>query len=409
MLSPSTALLVFISLAYASPLTNAFLTHRDKTPTSGDRCRAVADNDLYGNGVRIGMYLQWGAGFVLRNLESWETRSQVRIASNILASAVALATVINVCKGTALSVDYLMSYYLTVVLFYAESYNLEIRVKSTVVINDSIHKTEILALHADLPLVFQNVYFTAFTIFGAWYWLKGIALTTDPVCGGKAALLGVFNIQSRTWTHAAAALAIITAIAFIMVFFLHITSFYDGIGSGAKLVAIEYAKVVEFISGGYRGKDSNTIWEWKTEMKPLLRPAFPGIPSLSAGKALGFLLRFIHYFLINLAGPLIAIVSVERMVAANYLSTAPAFDSAGQIIALFTGMTSAILACWKLFKKGWKLWRTNDNSRPDGMDEATTLQSTAKDEISLPKDMPVEEKPDRPDRALEVREQNVMG
>src|SRR5215471_15522187 len=111
-----TIILLVVSLTYAAPFSRPFLSRRADTSNPHDQCTTVADNDLYGTGVRIGMYLQWAAGFALRNFESWETRPRVRTASNILASAVALATAINVCRGTALSVDYLLSYYLTVVL-----------------------------------------------------------------------------------------------------------------------------------------------------------------------------------------------------------------------------------------------------------------------------------------------------
>ncbi|KAH6668538.1 hypothetical protein B0J14DRAFT_168813 [Halenospora varia] len=119
---------VITSLAYAHPSSNFMLTPRADGTTPDNHCATIANNDLYGKGVRIGMYLQWAAGFLLRNFdETWEARSRVRTSSNILASAVALATVINICQGIALSVDCLLSYYLTVVLFYAESYNLEIK------------------------------------------------------------------------------------------------------------------------------------------------------------------------------------------------------------------------------------------------------------------------------------------
>jgi hypothetical protein len=50
-------------------------------PRSTDDCVTNADNDLYGKGVRIGLYLQWASGFILRNLESFEVRTRVRVAS----------------------------------------------------------------------------------------------------------------------------------------------------------------------------------------------------------------------------------------------------------------------------------------------------------------------------------------
>jgi hypothetical protein len=52
------------------------------------------------------------------------TGPRVRITNNALCAAIALAVTIDVVRRSALSVNYLLSYYLTVALFYAESYNL---------------------------------------------------------------------------------------------------------------------------------------------------------------------------------------------------------------------------------------------------------------------------------------------
>jgi hypothetical protein len=392
------ALLFYVtSLASTAPLSSSSLSPRADTPTPDDHCRTIADNDLYGRGVRIGMYLQWAAGFVLRNFESWESRARVRTASNVLAAAVALATVINVCQGTALSVDYLLSYYLTVVLFYAESYNLEIRVDEDYEPTnpDPEEALRTFELHADLPLVFQNVYFTAFTLFGAWYWLKGINSTTDPVCGGNAALLSIFDIRSSIWTHAATALAIIAGMAFIMVFLIHLATLSKGIGSGPKMMAVYYARAVFYGSGViiYRSEGDGDAVDplgRKLYWKSLLKPGFPVMDSLSVVRLLRLFRDLIHYFLIYLAGPLIAIVSVERMVEANHLVTTSAFGSAGQIIALFTGITSAVLACWEIPKKWCNSGRTDTNRRSSHTER--TQDSPAEGEGSSGNDRPMTEK-----------------
>lgn len=319
--------------------------------TPEDQCATITDVDLYGTGIRIGMYLQWAAGFILRNSPCFEARPRVRTASNILASAVALATVINICQGTALSVDYLMSYYLTVVLFYAESYNLEIRDNTA---NADVRQeegdVETLELHADLSLVFQNIYFSAFTLFGAWYWLRGIELLQDRACGAKAAMLAVFDIRSYAWTRAAAGLAVIGGFAFLMVFFIHLTSLVDGIASGPRLVAIKYAGAMAPLSSRF-----GTAYFYKILLRNALKPAFPGLSSGSISfHPIQLVVDLVHYFLVYLAGPLIAIVSAERMVAANMLVTSSAFGSAGQIIPLFTGLASCLLACWEVARNYWE-------------------------------------------------------
>lgn len=46
---------------------------------------------LYGIGVRIGLHMQWLAGFLLRNLDdSWKTVSSVRAANIAVSAALSL-------------------------------------------------------------------------------------------------------------------------------------------------------------------------------------------------------------------------------------------------------------------------------------------------------------------------------
>ncbi|KAI9769052.1 MAG: hypothetical protein M1839_003816 [Geoglossum umbratile] len=354
------------SASYALPTPASKLVTPTILSKATAKCETNADNDLYGQGVRIGLYLQWASGFVLRNLESWETRSRVRTVSNTICAAVVLATVVNVLKGSAMSIDYLLSYYLTVVLFYAESYNLEIRVDNMSAREPSGRSAvKTLELHADLPLVCQNVIFTAFTLFGAWYWLKGADRTSDPICGAHGALLGIFDIRHDVWTRAAAGLAVIAGLSLFMVFLLHLASLQDGIKSGPKLVAIYYARAMFFGKGDRSqrriGGGGYGTWEFKLLLKRLLKPSFLHGEVQSPASYIKFFGHLIHYFLIFLAGPIIAIVSVERMIAANYLVTTSVLGSAGQVIALFSGITSVLLACWEVAAK----WMKEGRQRAD--------------------------------------------
>lgn len=349
-----------IWLAYATPLPPLPLppphyfplfSRADNSAPNSD-CTTNVDNDLYGTGVRIGLYLQWASGFILRQLESWEVRARVRTTSNVLVGAVAIATAINISQGSALSVDYLLSYYLTVVLFYAESYNLEIKHQGIEPGHEDCCETVIATkVIADFPLVFQNIIFMSFTLYGTWYWLKGIAWTADPICGARGALLGLFDIKSHAWTHGAAGLAVILGVLFFFIFLVHLTTLPKGIGSGPKAIAVHYSNAVHHLSGPIY---HITHWRAVSFWKSMFRPDFPLI-SLSYRAILRFLLGLLHYFLIYLAGPLIAIVSVERMIAANNLATASAYGSAGQIIPLITGIVSMLLACWEIGEKIWRI------------------------------------------------------
>lgn len=157
-------------------------------------------------------------------------------------------------------------------------------------------------------------------------------------------MFGIFNIRSHTWTHAAAGLAIIAGLLFSMALLVHLSSQRKGMTSGAKLVAVQYAKAFVLIS------DPRLPWRYyiKKGLKVLLRPTIAGVSPF-------YYLGLIHYFLIYLTSPPIALVSVERMVRQNHLVTTSALGSAGQVIAMFTGITSVFPAVWELVSKWWKL------------------------------------------------------
>jgi hypothetical protein len=135
-------------------------------------CTTTGDGDFYGLGVRLGLYLQWTAGFLLRNSNgSWKIISAVRTTNNALCGAIFLTAVITTAQGTALSTDYMIVYYLTVALFYCESYNLLAKEDSQNRVSDSPFSY---ILQPDVPLLVQNTLFASNHLFGAWFWIRGI-------------------------------------------------------------------------------------------------------------------------------------------------------------------------------------------------------------------------------------------
>ncbi|RYP44607.1 hypothetical protein DL768_008928 [Monosporascus sp. mg162] len=297
-------------------------------------CLTEGDGDLYGLGVRLGLYLQWAAGFILRNLGSWETVSRVRTASNTLCSAIAVAAAINLTAGTALSVDYLLSFYLTVVLFYAESYNLVIEEPAQ---PDYWSDAEqVLRLYPDFPLVFQNILFATYTLFGAWFWTVGIHKARSPSCVEEAAVVFLFDIRSLSWTKTATVLSVLTGAIFALIFVIHLVGLKKGIEYGPVLVA---TWVLSAFSGAVP-----TWGEMRGLLALLLHPKGPRLQRKNISR---FLFECLHFALIFLAGPVIAIVSVERMILANALVTPAISASTGQTIALFTGVVSMLMALWE--------------------------------------------------------------
>ncbi|KAE8372502.1 hypothetical protein BDV26DRAFT_274074 [Aspergillus bertholletiae] len=60
-----------------------------------------------------------------------------------------------------------------------------------------------------------------------------------------------------------------------------------------------------------------------------------------------------HWTMINLLGPLLAIISVERMLRANHIDTEGILSSSGQMMALLTGIGSLCMALTELMKDIW--------------------------------------------------------
>ncbi|KAL9612894.1 MAG: hypothetical protein Q9167_002527 [Letrouitia subvulpina] len=324
-------------------------------------CTTTGDGDFYGLGVRLGLYLQWAAGFCLRNSSgSWKMISTVRTTNNALCGAIVLAVVINTARGTALSTDYLIVYYLTVALFYSESYNLLTKGE-----REGWGEKSYYVLEPDVPLLVQNLLFAFNHLFGAWFWIRGLHHTQPTTCPPKAALLGPFDLYDKHWMKFAATAAIIGGINFLIFFAIHLYAFWNRSLAGGPVTKVAYVLsdccgpsippvdiVRELLRPGFRS-DLNELWD-KVKMGD----------ASSLQTTVGIFLAqsglLIHFALVNLVGPVIAIVSVERMLHANHLTTPRILDSSGQMIALLTGATSLIAALWELGKGFFGIGRNSE-------------------------------------------------
>lgn len=185
-------------------------------------------------------------------------------------------------------------------------------------------------------------------------------MTTDPSCGASVAISALLDTHNERWTRAATGLAVITGTAFAVVFLTHLSSLEKGIASDPVLAAKYYARSMALFSTVRRPRSDNGLpgtLRVKRILKPILKPDFHlmGITSRKTTiSTIRISIHFTHWALINLAGPLIAIASVERMIAANHLITAPVLGSAGQAITLFSSITSSLLACWEIIAKYYK-------------------------------------------------------
>jgi hypothetical protein len=80
---------------------------------------------------------------------------------------------------------------------------------------------------------------------------------------------------------------------------------------------------------------------WKLESKKI------GVNG-ARSNPFGLPLHSLHYFIIFLAGPIVSIISTERIIASNGLTMTGVTESTGQMIALFAGVTSMCTTIWEL-------------------------------------------------------------
>lgn len=345
-----------------------------------DVCQNNGDGDLYGIGVRIGLYLQCAAGVLLRNHHSsWQTISAVRVTNNVLGISIMIALTANTSRGVTLVTDFLLTYYLTIVLFYAESYNLLHKLESAPGGDSS--KKRIYLLQPDVPLLLQNFLFAAASLFGGWFWIRGVLSAPQLECGpAKAAVLVSFDLYSSRWKSFAATMSIFVGVIFAFFFFGHLYIFYTGQVGSEPLVLV--AAVLRKTSG----PPLVGTHPWRSTSRILgllLRPSWYGRKSFTLVALIQDLSCIFHLFIINLAGPIIAISSVETMIRVNHILTDGIFESTGQMIALIAGISSLCLAVWEILSnwkepkepgKGMLARMRHGSARPIGDEELRMFQ-----------------------------------
>lgn len=136
--------------------------------------------------------------------------TRVQTANNTLCIALALAEAIKTVGLNRLAIDYLLSYYLTVIRFSSESYRIRLEVGGTIPIfeeqlmylpnsnnigEEMMDEIKSYTLVPDLSLLFQNVFYTAYTLLGAWFWLHEISRIQEPPCSEHATIILLFHIR----------------------------------------------------------------------------------------------------------------------------------------------------------------------------------------------------------------------
>ncbi|KAF3228100.1 hypothetical protein TWF191_003038 [Orbilia oligospora] len=329
------------------------------------RCPIRGSSELYGLGVRLGLYLQWLSTMLLRYRRSWGRKSTVRGITNLTCVSLFISLVSNLANGTSLSIDHLIVYYLTVVMFYAELYTCDRIFSEENVYVSAVDKAQLyrehgckiipvpgdlgieeekemgLRLRADFPLVFQNGLSVAQSVLATWFWVTGLNSIPGFPCMTleAAAILGVFPLRAHPWQQFATFAAVASSAFFSLLFYIHVQDVVRGYKS------IPAATVVTLRIGEHRGSINPTRF---SILKAVFRPEPPKLTAAAYdfNWAFGSLYQSVHYFLVYFSGPLVALLSVERIIANNGIKTTPILASTAQILVLSSGLLAVMITAW---------------------------------------------------------------
>ncbi|KAF9884491.1 hypothetical protein FE257_001678 [Aspergillus nanangensis] len=293
-------------------------------------CSRSGSSEIYGLGIRLGLYLTWAACQLLHHLGgSWATLNRTRTTGNAISATVILLLTIHTARGNTLDIDYLLVYHLTTTLFLTESYNtLTQSAKGDGCTFD---------LRPDWAILWHNVQSLYMSIFGAWVWIRGpenIPHQTSPCGIGHGALYGTFAIDSRPWRKFAAAFAILTALVFVV-----LTIIFHAPRLPGTVTRGPVDRVMRRRGGRVKRQPGFSIrlTDWACILRPwrdIWESTFKGRKSRT--------FVWVMWALTTWVAPSAAIISAERMISANTLSMRSISDSSGQTIALILGLVNLL-------------------------------------------------------------------
>ncbi|OJJ31380.1 hypothetical protein ASPWEDRAFT_45321 [Aspergillus wentii DTO 134E9] len=307
-------------------------------------CTNHVSGELYGIGIRLGLYLHWAALLILRasGRGSWSTLSRIRMSVNLISCMIFSKLVSDIVHSRSLSLDFLITFYLIVVLFYPDGYNLYRQS------NGERRSGYRYTLLPDIPLILYNLICLAVSVLGAWFWLKGIHHTEPTSCSAKAAFFGVFDLYDHRWRSFATAWAILSVVFFFILLMIHTFEYWSE--NGKKVEKYDLARR----RGVHCGLPFPSI---PAMSRGFLRPRVPRIIARFkwkkpyARRIVILALRVTHWLFINFIPPLAAIISAERMIHANQLNVGALSDSAGQILVLIMGIANMISLLWEIARR----------------------------------------------------------
>ncbi|KAL2822220.1 hypothetical protein BDW59DRAFT_149591 [Aspergillus cavernicola] len=289
-------------------------------------CITFGNDDLYGYGIWCGLYLQFVALVTLRRCGgSLESLKRTRMTAIIICFAITLNTVSTTIQGSALSTDYLLTYYLTVVLFFSETCTLAI-----IGIPDTEKSTESDNARPDGFTLLHNALSIFNSGFGIWFWIAGIERTQQPqpLCGGGRAAIywKTFDITSPIWRTFAALSAMLAGLGFTAIFYFHAT----------EILARSHTAAI------FQHCLPRSILKVSTAVSSLCAGLGSRIQRRMDGWNILRVLMRIFWILLEAFATSAATLSVAKIVRANHLELNRGMLSSGNLIPFLMGLTSLV-------------------------------------------------------------------
>jgi hypothetical protein len=149
-------------------------------------CGYEGNSDVYGLGIRVGIYLQWVSGLLSKAFLNEEALRDVLNENAIFLLAIFLATVLLVTDTISgvRSVDILIMLH----IFFGSIYTVFV---------DSHILNRIEYFSSLMGIVFKSGVATGMAAIGVWFWFYDVHPPTDPTCSQYAFLFGRVGFFSK--------------------------------------------------------------------------------------------------------------------------------------------------------------------------------------------------------------------
>ncbi|KAI9836179.1 MAG: hypothetical protein M1838_005116 [Thelocarpon superellum] len=171
------------SLSHDPPSPQVEAPHRrslgDAQP---EGCGFVGNSDVYGLGIRVGIYLQWTGALIAKFYMPEKARDFLDIDTVFLVALLAAAATLST---TSVSTTYAVEILVLLHIFFGDTY---------VMLLDKTMRQSRLSV---LGLYLRFFVIAAMTFFGLWYWYRGIDQFLKTPCGTSAFLFARVDLFGR--------------------------------------------------------------------------------------------------------------------------------------------------------------------------------------------------------------------